>query len=322
MNFCAFIPEQWRAFNLRKQLCLTLTGLDYHINIPSDFLGGKPACLRTLQLGSVQLPLACPVLSTVTSVTLDGPADLQSAVSFSRLFELFPSVRTLHLKELREAFAKFLPRGPAPASLEPLTLMGVDSGYDVTPHYSDWRTDGLRDVSLQQEASSAACIDQLLSGARSRTLSTNFYLDSTDIIVHCPGGRRHSISFTDEEDIAHTAELVLSASSALQDVCAMEVPLGALKEFSDVCAALFALTDLTIPIVAEKPHPLNDATHTFYWDLLRDLGRVEQSCPHVDTITLAVQCPSIRCPPSLKDAHDLLEHLSELEGCGLSPGCP
>ncbi|EJD39783.1 hypothetical protein AURDEDRAFT_171235 [Auricularia subglabra TFB-10046 SS5] len=164
----------------------TLSGLDYHAEIPSGLLA-----------------------------SLCHP---KSAETFRRLFYLFPTPQSLHLNGLQKAFARFLPQGPAPASLSSLTLEGVDPGYDVTPHYNNWRTDSLRYVSLQQEEIFAAHLDQLLSGARRLTVRVDYNLETSGIIAQCPGGRAHSITFTDEDNIARTAEVVLSAASALQRV--------------------------------------------------------------------------------------------------------
>ncbi|EJD39771.1 hypothetical protein AURDEDRAFT_128106 [Auricularia subglabra TFB-10046 SS5] len=296
----------------------TLTGLDYHVDLPNDFLGGKCGRLCTLRSRSISLPTTCPALSTVQSLILDGPVNPESAQTFRRLFCLFPNLRSLCLDDLQHDFVNFLPQGPAPASLASLTLESFNPNYDVTPHYNAWRTDNLRDVSLRHDPHVAAHLDQLFSGAIRLTVAIDSFLDSIDVVADCPGGRTHSISFSDAEEVALTARLVLSVASALQHVRALEVPLPALKAFMGVCVALPALTHLTIPVVAEEQLPASDdAAHVIPWHLLRTLDALAQCRPSMDTITLAVECYGLRCPLTAKDARGLLAQLSALDGLEL-----
>ncbi|EJD39782.1 hypothetical protein AURDEDRAFT_171234 [Auricularia subglabra TFB-10046 SS5] len=93
----------------------------------------------------------------------------------------------------------------------------------------------------------------------------------------------------------------------------MEVPLRALNEFRPVCAALPALTHLTIAIAAQQRVSGKEGSHTFAWHRLCGLDSLAKDCQRLGTICLVVECPSSHCPPTA----DLLPQLATFDGIEL-----
>ncbi|EJD44219.1 hypothetical protein AURDEDRAFT_166612 [Auricularia subglabra TFB-10046 SS5] len=283
----------------RAPLLETLSMMDFHVDLPRDFLGGERQRLRTLHLGRISFSRPCPALSTVTSLTLEGPTNPFSAKTYRWLFDLCPGLQALHMSGLNEVWTEHLPQGPAPASLEELSLKGgadedFGEGYDVTPHYIDWRTDNLR-----RDTPTTAHLAALLDGARDLTVSAIKDMDHVDISSHDTARRTISISFNKDAGIAVTAALLLSAKSVLQHLSELEIPVFALRAFLPVLAALPMLEYLTVSIPFNEPAPHDTATPRFDWHLLRHLPALSESCPSLRTI-------------GLRDARELLGQLSEL----------
>ncbi|EJD44223.1 hypothetical protein AURDEDRAFT_166615 [Auricularia subglabra TFB-10046 SS5] len=211
---------------------------------------------------------------------------------------------------------------------EELSLEGIDEGCDVTPHYIDWRTDNHRRVLLHQDAPTTAHLGTLFNGARELVVREERDADQVEISAHGPALRTSSINFKKDADITNIAELLLSATSCLQRVSELEIPLFALKTFLPVLTALPILEYFTISISAQYARADGKYTHSFDWHLPRDLPTLSERCLSLTTICLVPRCVSNRCPPSTQDARDLLTRLAEFVGLelpdieieGFSPG--
>lgn len=118
------LPHGSLPLEIPAPLLEELASPSYHIDIPVNFLGGRAARLNNLDLLTVSLPDSCPVLSTLTTLILDGPR--AHADTYGRLFELCPNIASLSLHNLAQDFSGLLPLGPAPPSLQRLLLATPD----------------------------------------------------------------------------------------------------------------------------------------------------------------------------------------------------
>ncbi|EJD46633.1 hypothetical protein AURDEDRAFT_151572 [Auricularia subglabra TFB-10046 SS5] len=318
MNHLRLLDWNVRAARLPQTLPAplleTLMGINQHLDVPSDFLGGRPARLRVLSLSSISLPETCPVLSTVTSLTLDMPDNLENAMTFGRLFELCPNVQELHLSDLHREYTHALPLGPAPLSLTDLELTSSDEDYDLTPLYVAWRTEHLRDVSLEQVSASLEHLDQFISGACSLTVGIQYGLNRTYIITHDTEHRTHSILFEDETNQAERAvELLLGVKSSLERVLVAEVPDTALGTFLRVLPELPQLRRVAVSVEPSFIDLVDyQQIHSFSWDA-GTLYRLVDRCPDLEAIDLEVSCLD-ECPLTADDARYFLSCLASLSG--------
>ncbi|EJD39789.1 hypothetical protein AURDEDRAFT_128118, partial [Auricularia subglabra TFB-10046 SS5] len=290
-----------------------LVSFNYELDIPSDFLGGVPQRLQTLDVRRARFPTTCPAPSTLTSLKLDAPQDRDAASTFTGLFALCPNLQSLRLSGLDVVFAALLPQGPAPPSLTTLELSSLDSDYDLSEHYFDWRTDNLVQVSLEQQSAAVAHLGRLLEGAHHLCILRDTYLEMAELTVRGPAGRTHTIKFEDEdEDVARTANMLLAVQSSLQRVTAVDLPITSLGTLLPVLAVLPKLRSLTLS-VEPNISTADDSeveTHNFTWDGFDVLSRL----PTLEEVSLDVFCPGEGdCPLSFEDARDLLVRIASLD---------
>ncbi|EJD40061.1 hypothetical protein AURDEDRAFT_170832 [Auricularia subglabra TFB-10046 SS5] len=296
--------------SLPAPLLRTLMGIRTHVVIPSDFLGGAPANLRTLSLGSVTLPPVCPALSTVTSLTLMSPPTDEEAAPFSRLFLLCPALESLSLNLLQHRFSHHLPGAPAPRTLRKIRLDTIDKLYDLTRHYLDWRSETLLNVEIEQRVPSPQSLPTLFSGAVALTIGHAYSLDRTYFIARHPKWRRMIHFDMDDDNATASAEMVMAAKSSLLRVGRMEVPLPYLDVFVPVLAALPKLKKLTVLTETDTDIHVGASPHVFDWAALEPIVRVSQLCAKLEVIVVEVACWAEHCPPREQDARDLLAALA------------
>lgn len=316
------LPEDALPLNLPAPVLVDLASTSYHIDIPVDFLGGRPAQLQILDLTSVSFPLACPAISTVTRLTLDGPALQTHAETYSRLFDLCPRLISLSLHDLDAVFHNSLPRGPAPLSLRTLFLSTEHSRYDLISHFLDWRTDSLRDVHLGQDSIPFENLQRFVVGSTSLQVAVNFERKVTQLAARDAAGRIHAIGFYHVADYAaDVAALLLRTKDALSSLVNLEVPLAALHAFIPVCSALPELVRLALRIPI-KPRDGRDggSTHQIPWEQVTGIFRVKALCAEsLCEIILHVVCPDARCPPTAHEGTQLANRVLALGKYGGLP---
>ncbi|EJD50862.1 hypothetical protein AURDEDRAFT_160003 [Auricularia subglabra TFB-10046 SS5] len=308
------LPKDSFPLTSPAPLLETLDGFVYHLDIPRDFLGGAPQRLRSLCASYVSLPEICPALSTVVRLTLEGPLTLAQAVRFGQLFNLFPALEYLYLHELEQEFSHLLPAGPPPRSLQKLELITSDEQYDLTPHYVDWRTDTLLDVSLEQETADLPHIEDLLKGATSLDIQVHYGLGRTRIAAAGPGRERiRSVTFVDDdEDASCVPDIILRVQEAeLSRVHSVQIPISALNKFLRVFAGLPKLRELDI-FFKTFPEPWNPVRPRLPWAALADLSRVKELCPLLEEIDIEAVCWNSDGPLTSDDAREMLVRLLTL----------
>ncbi|EJD46629.1 hypothetical protein AURDEDRAFT_164448 [Auricularia subglabra TFB-10046 SS5] len=308
-------PEHSVSLTARAPLLETLRGINYHVDIPSDFLGGQPAQLRTLYISSASLPETCPTLSTLTRLILDMPHDLNLAATLCRLFVLCPNLQTLRLGDLLppSRFQNFFPRGPAPPSLVTLDLSSARADCDLAPLYIAWRTNNLRNVSLEQRCKSPASLEALVSGARSLTVMEGGSPGQITITACYPSGRTHSITFRDGVvDGRLAATMISNLRSHLERIRTVEVSDTYIDSFPPVLAGLPKLRQVTL-IWELSPYRASDGgdTHAFisFEEQLCDLA---EHCPNLDSIHVRAYCKRESCPLTSADAQAILADIADL----------
>ncbi|EJD39764.1 hypothetical protein AURDEDRAFT_171213 [Auricularia subglabra TFB-10046 SS5] len=261
-------------------------------------------------------PPACPVLSTVTSLSLDGPSSAESAPTFRHLFRLFSALQSLTLCHLLSQYSQFLPDGPVPASLRRLVLESEHNHYDLSEHYAHWHSQNLSDVGICQFTGPTRHVSQFLSGAVELIIRREHPFGPwKSLIAVCPEGRRRALDFHDAGyDMQRLAETVSSVQTALSDVRSINISAVALSDFVPVIAVLPKLTHLTVTV---KPDDNSRDGRNFRWHDLASLAHLPASRPELQSIAIKVVCGKESCTPNASDARALFLHLEAVEPSGL-----
>ncbi|EJD39765.1 hypothetical protein AURDEDRAFT_171214 [Auricularia subglabra TFB-10046 SS5] len=283
-----------------------------HLRIGKDFLGGQVGRLKTLDLCGVSFPSACPALSTVTTLCLNGPFNAESAPTLRHLFRLFPTLRSLSLCNLRLWDSQFLPEEPVPNSLRRLVLDSDHTSYDVSEQYARLHSQNLSDVEIRQFTGPPQHIAQLVSGATELTIRHEYSIwEWNSIIAVGPEGLRRALDFHDADDARRFAETVLGVRTALSDVRSVDISATALPDFVPVLGALPKLAHLTVNV---KPQANVEDVWEVRWDNLSFLARLPPLCTELQSIVIDVVC----CAPSALDARALLLQLEAIQPATLS----
>ncbi|EJD39753.1 hypothetical protein AURDEDRAFT_171202 [Auricularia subglabra TFB-10046 SS5] len=281
--------------------------------IPSNFLGGLTGGLRTLTLATVTLPPFCPALSTVTDLSVSGPLDMEQAVTFTRLFQLFPALESLTLDQLRQELSHHLPRAPAPVSLRKITLETFEGDYDLMEHYLEWRSRTLVDVEIEQIAPSPHSLRPLVDGALELMVGREYAFDRTFFRARGPGWTR-GINFCSSGDAAaQSAAMILAVHSALLQVFRIELPSASLCAFLPVVAGLPRLRELTLHTRAGRHVPGSPA-HYIGWEGLDLLPELPES---IELVIVDIVGGAHACPLSAQDVRDLCSVLARLKHASL-----
>ncbi|EJD39784.1 hypothetical protein AURDEDRAFT_171236 [Auricularia subglabra TFB-10046 SS5] len=289
-----------------------------HVHIELDFLGGKVGRLTRLSLSAAILPTACPALSTVTWLELDGPANDAEASNFGRLFDLCPALEHLAISDMDPDFASMLPAGPAPQTLNRLALAALeDCYYDLTPHYIAWKpSNNLRTVSLVFEGAHIAHLSDVLDGAVALAVTQVDKHSTTTFVGAMPGVWEHKVRYrhphVSADDCArHIAQLVMTSLDALGGAETLTIPLTFLHSFFRVLSELPALRSLTLSVQRDPK------TAGYPWHLLRGaVERIPQGCPGLRSIVFDVVHSPDAQPPDLADVQQLVWELFVVP-CGM-----
>ncbi|KZV94315.1 hypothetical protein EXIGLDRAFT_835089 [Exidia glandulosa HHB12029] len=117
-------------------------------SIPDTFLGATAGRLRTLQMEYLGLPQErCPALSTVTRLRGTLPWKPAQTADLRNLFDLFPNVKHLHLRDFHRRHK--LPSSPAPSSLEFLVIEASGAGIDFSAVMDGWAHERVRRIDIR-----------------------------------------------------------------------------------------------------------------------------------------------------------------------------
>ncbi|EJD40437.1 hypothetical protein AURDEDRAFT_170439 [Auricularia subglabra TFB-10046 SS5] len=218
------------------------------LNIPDNFLDGRTGTLRSLHFSCRMLPAVCPSLSGLAALHINDVRDLEHAASWRSLFNLCPQLEFLSLADLQAEYADMLPSGPAPPSLRTLFLATYEELYDLTPHYTAWKTSSLRDVMLNMGTAHITypIPQDFVGGATS--LSVTLGPDPSFarwMVADFPDGRKRALGASGR-DIYGAASHLAAVQPGLQQVHMLSISLDGVAPFLGVLAALPALKHLTL----------------------------------------------------------------------------
>ncbi|EJD40053.1 hypothetical protein AURDEDRAFT_170824 [Auricularia subglabra TFB-10046 SS5] len=312
--------KQIIPFGLPAPLLEMISAAPHDSDVREDFLGGRVGRLRTLTLESTRLPETCPALVTVECLSLDIPASPEHAESFGRLFQLFPSLRSLSLSHLEPHHARILPSGPAPRTLERLYLRSSSSDYDLVRHYVDWQEGCiLRDVSLEVDDVLGPNFDgaSFISGAIKLTFKVG-WRDSRFIFTASLPGSERRVEFDDDGDDDNNnygrcvADVILRARGGLcGSVRRLGIPAAALKTFLElgVLRELTQLARLELEIMGPPERE-------YEWEPLNRLAEVNATCPRLASVAIIVETwdsDDEDVSPNTHDASAFLAKLAQLD---------
>ncbi|EJD47594.1 hypothetical protein AURDEDRAFT_163465 [Auricularia subglabra TFB-10046 SS5] len=289
------------AHFLREFVC------KYRFEIPSDFLGGCAANLRILSVGDAVFPKACPALSTVTHLRATYPE--YGRPSFRHLFDLFPRLETLHLRDLDKHVQ--LPSGTAPRTLKDVTL---ESSCNLIPLYNAWDLIYVPQVQLHTPIKRSASPASLLQRASELSMTFAENLNTVRIAAQLPYARCRTIVGIYIPEAPLLAEILLDGA-VLSETHTLEIPLSVLGPVTAASPRWPRLKHLTVHVIAFDgfetheyellgPHP------RFRWNLL---GRV-RGAPALASLAIYVRSDDVADPPTLSEAQGLKRYLSTLAG--------
>ncbi|EJD39724.1 hypothetical protein AURDEDRAFT_187241 [Auricularia subglabra TFB-10046 SS5] len=289
---------------------------DWMCIVPPDFLGGSVGALRTLHLEGAMFPDSCRTLATVTDLRANYPGFATENPRFHLIFDLCPRLKVLHLRHITGEPGRELPAGPAPRTLRKVTLESSRS-CDFQQLYTAWGLWFVADVHLRMPFD----VSFPLSPVIDEVVGLSVPFESTDdvhIIAELSGARMRKVTCDDLPDVGY---LVPALAEMLQDhamlshMQTLSVPLGVLDHALAGAYHWPRLAHLTVHIYAHElseMRPYDQGYPGISWELLNCL----RSAPALESLALHIHSLDDASEPrTVRDAQNLQEYLSKLEGC-------